>query len=194
MAMGPPPHARCCFPVTLIKCGSDRRELRLPVQLGSSPRNDHSGIPPYAFRRRQPRSPRPALQSPWPAQRSPRLALQSPQAALQCPQAATPPAARAPPPPGRLRPGLYLQPCALRTPVPPAAPTARAMPPPRTPRILVKPDRLPILARAHGVILKICYKIVNKLRKHGHGVSLERPPPPPPATLMSDPRHAVTSI
>ena len=37
--------------------------------------------------------------------------------------------------------------------------------PSRAPRILADPNRPAVLTRAHGAILKICYKIVNKLRE-----------------------------
>jgi hypothetical protein len=47
--------------------------------------------------------------------------------------------------------------------IPPAV--ARIPAAPRAPRVLAEPDRLPVLARAHGAILEIGYKIVNKVRE-----------------------------
>jgi hypothetical protein len=56
--------------------------------------------------------------------------------------------------------------------IPPVGVRAGAFPrPSRAPRILAEPSRPAVLARAHGAILKICYKIVNKLHEDSDHVS-----------------------
>jgi len=55
--------------------------------------------------------------------------------------------------------------------------------PSRAPRILADPNRPAVLTRAHGAILKICYKIVNKLREYSDPVSWNHPHPHPHSPL-----------
>lgn len=68
--------------------------------------------------------------------------------------------------------------------------------PSRAPWILAEPNRPAVLARAHGAILKICYKIVNKLHEGGDHVSWNlrhphpRSPLSPGVTSYIGPHHS----
>jgi len=152
--------------------------------------------PPAPVLRAAPQSTRAAPQSSRAAPQSSRAAPQSsrPPPVLPGRPPVLPGPPRSPPGPPRSPPGPRRGDCRLPRCLPPpglratrqaqarplapavrtphtgtaCGPTARAKPPPRAPRILVKTGSAALLARAHGAILKICYKIVNKLREHGH--------------------------
>jgi hypothetical protein len=169
MAMDPPPHPRSYFPAHL-----DQASLRTPWSGLSRPasppgRNDHVGAPRYApdgsHRPPRPRHVAPAVRPP-----SAHVAL-----------------GRAP----SLRP-RRAWPCALHAAVLPAGPCRRAAcghvhtrgPGGRsTP---ARPRSAGIRARAHEAVLKICYKIVNKLPKVNDPIP-PRPHPPRPRPLLSSP-------
>ena len=168
MAMDPPPHLVVISAKALIKRGCEHRDLRLPAR--SRPLSAMIISAPLAMRstisaRSPQHSPQPVLHRLRPAHLSSAALRRRPASA---------------------QPGFSLQSCGLRTTVlPPDARVGVASP--AIVRTCGYPSRLPVLARAHGAILEICYKIVNKLREQGYRVSPGTPPPPSPKLLLCYP-------